>query len=175
MKRFFMISTVCVMALTCFGCLTGLPTQTAPATTATSPATTTTTPGFASKVETAIENVKWNDLLGYWQAFDTGLNELLPIIEVAFPGTTKIDGVIGKVATNANTAVSDLATAVTAVKAGTITEAQAQTIADDVKTQVMQANTTISQAAYAAKKIVPMVKPAVPTVSPTIAPAPATK
>ena len=175
------MKSLCLI-LACLFVFVGCSTTTTVPATATSPATTVTTPGIGSKIETAIENINWNNLLSYWRTFDAGLNELLPIIEIAFPGTTKIDGVIGKVATNANAAVNDLSTAVAAVKAGTITEAQAQQIAADVKTQVMQANTTIGQAAYAAKKIVPTIKPAttpvpaaVPTVSPTTASVPTTK
>lgn len=177
------MKSLCLI-LGCLFVFVGCSTTTTVPATSTSPATTTTT-SFIQKVEAGIENINWNNLLSYWQTFDAGLNELLPIIEIAFPGTTRIDGVIGKVASNANAAVNDLATAVTAVKAGTITEAQAQAIAADVKTQVMQANTTIGQAAYAAKKIVPTIKPAttpvpaaipaVPTVSPTTASVPATK
>ena len=118
------------------------------------------------KIETALENIDWNNLLVYWQDFVKGLNFLLPVIETAFPGTTKADTVIGSVAAKANTAVTDLTTAVAAVNAGTITQAQAVSIAADVKNQVMAADTVIGLAYGAAK---PKATTPVPTASATSA------
>jgi hypothetical protein len=116
-----------------------------------------------AKMEVVIENVNYNDLLSYWQAFVKGLKFLLPIIEAVFPGTTKTDTIIGAALDKADASVTALATGITEIKAGTMTSDQAKVIAAQVQKDVVAASNLIGQAVGIAKAQPVKAPAAVPT------------
>jgi len=100
-----------------------------------------------AKVETKIESVDWSAAAKYWSAFVNGLNKALPVVETLFPGTkSTVDQVVTPVLNDANTAVTAFTTTVQAYKAGTLTEAQVQTAAQEVQSSAVAASNLVGQA-----------------------------
>ncbi len=122
-----------------------------------------------AKVEAKVESIDWNAVATYWQKFDAGLQEAMPVIEVLFPGSkSTIQKVVAPVLADSNTAASTLITTVQAYKAGTLTAAQVQTAAQETQSAVMAASSVVGQAmkgkvGVAASAAPAAATPAVPT------------
>jgi hypothetical protein len=104
-----------------------------------------------AKVETDIESVNWSEVLTYWQKFENGLLEALPVVGALFPNNNQTIAKITQATTDANNAVTALATTVAAVQAGTATTAQATAAAKTVETNVVAASNLIGSAISSAQ------------------------
>jgi len=104
-----------------------------------------------AKVETAVESVNWSEVLTYWQKFESGLLEALPVVGALFPNNNQTIAKITQATTDANNAVTDLATVIAGVRSGTCTEADATTAAKIVETNVVAASNLIGSAISSAQ------------------------
>jgi long-subunit acyl-CoA synthetase (AMP-forming) len=104
-----------------------------------------------AKVETKVESINWSEVLTYWQSFENGLLEALPVVGALFPNNSQTIAKITQATTDANTAVTALASTVTAVQAGTATTASATAAAKTVETSVVAASNLIGSAIASAQ------------------------
>ncbi|MGA3113488.1 MAG: hypothetical protein ABSF90_03540 [Syntrophobacteraceae bacterium] len=104
-----------------------------------------------AKVVTAVESVNWSEVLTYWQNFEKGLINALPVVGAVFKNDTETIGKVTTAVTDANNAVNTLATTVTGYQAGTLTEADAVAAAKVVETNVVAASNAVGSAIQSAK------------------------
>ncbi len=106
-----------------------------------------------------IKGVNWAAEVTYWEEFVKGLETVVaPSVEALFPGTTStIKEVVTPVLTNANSAVTALATAAQDYAAGNLSSAELTTAAHAVQSAVVAANTIVG-VAIAAKPAAPAAK-----------------
>ena len=99
-----------------------------------------------AKVVTEVESVDWSAVQTYWSDFVKGLNEALPVVGALFPGNSQTIAKITAAVNDANTAVTTLATTVTQLKAGTLTQAQAVANAKTVASTITAASAQVGSA-----------------------------
>jgi hypothetical protein len=104
-----------------------------------------------AKVVTAVESVNWSEVLTYWQNFEKGLLEALPVVGAVFKNDSQTIAKVTTAVTDANNAVTALATTVTAYQAGTLTQAAAVAAAKTVETNVVAASNAVGSALATAK------------------------
>ncbi|MFZ0931243.1 MAG: hypothetical protein WAN11_21735 [Syntrophobacteraceae bacterium] len=104
-----------------------------------------------AKVVTAVESVNWSEVLTYWQSFEKGLINALPVVGGIFKNDTETIGKVTTAVTDANTAVNALATTITGYQAGTLTQADAVAAAKVVETNVVAASNAVGSAIQSAK------------------------
>ncbi len=96
-----------------------------------------------AKLTTKVESINWSAALTYWQDFVKGLNGAAPVATALLKNDTATVGKIVTAVADANAAVTTLNTAVTAYKAGTLTEANAVSAAQVTETAVVAASKQI--------------------------------
>jgi len=99
-----------------------------------------------AKVVTAVESINWPEAVTYWQNFEKGLLEALPVVSAIFKNDTRTILNVTTAVTDANTAVNTFAATVAAYQAGTLTEAQAVAAAKTVETNVVAASNAVGAA-----------------------------
>lgn len=99
------------------------------------------------KIRDDIKGINWSEVTTYWQDFVKGLEAALPMIESLFPHTRPaVESIVKPIVADANAAVTALVGTVQAYQAGTLTEADAMSAAQQVNTAVKAANAVVGQA-----------------------------
>ena len=96
-----------------------------------------------AKVVSTVESVNWSEVLTYWQNFEKGLLEALPVVGAVFKNDSQTIAKVTTAVTDANSSVTALATTLTAYQAGTLTQAEAVSAAKTVETNVVAASNLI--------------------------------